>query len=137
MTRLEFHPLPGEKRARELAALVERLYREGRRVVIWVADPGRLQILDDYLWTFEKLAFIPHGVPVGGGGVDEPVALTAEPVNPNGADVLVVGDGLPPGEWIGSFSEVHDLIAAGDADDERRQFWERWRDEHPEGESDG
>ncbi len=137
MTRLEFHTLAGEKRARELAGLVDRLYRDGRRIVIWVADPGRLQILDDYLWTFEKLAFVPHAVWVDGGEMDEKVVLTAEPMDSHGADTLVVGDGLPPGEWIANFNEVHDLIPPGGTGDERREFWDRWRDEFGREETDG
>ncbi len=135
MTRLEFHELTGEKRARELAGLVDRLYRDGRRIVIWVADPGRLRILDDYLWTFEKLAFVPHAVWADGGEMDEKVVLAAEPVESGGADTLVVGDGLPPGEWIATFDEVHDLIPPGDEGDRRREFWQRWRDEFGGGES--
>ena len=136
MTRLEFHELAGEKRARELAGLVDRLYRDGRRVVIWVADPGRLQILDDYLWTFEKLAFVPHAVWVEGEQMDEAVLLVADPVTGHGADTLVVGDGLPPGEWIATFDEVHDLIPPGDAGQRRREFWQGWSDQYGGGESD-
>jgi len=131
VTRLELHDLTGSKRAGELTKLVEGLYRARRRVVIWVTDQGRLQILDDYLWTYEKLAFLPHAVWSGGGDqADEPIVLTSEPANPNGAEVLVVGDGLPPGEWAAGFDEVHDLIPPEDAGEERRAFWDRWRLEH-------
>jgi DNA polymerase IIIc chi subunit len=128
MPRLELHPLPGAKRAAELVRLVERLYRDRRRVVVWVGDRGRLQILDDYLWTYEKLAFVPHGVGVEGEGMDDPVALVSDAMNPNGAEVLVVGDGLPPGEWAAGFHEVHDLVPGGEAGNERREFWQRWKE---------
>lgn len=128
MTRLELHPLASDKRARELAAVVERLQREGIRVVVWVADEGRRQILDDYLWTFDKLAFVPHLLWTAGlGDVDDPVVLVGEPVNPNRAAVLVVGDELPPGAWAASFDEVHDLIEPGSGGERRRAYWESWR----------
>jgi len=128
VTRLELHELPEPKRAGELTKLVTQLYRARRRIVIWVEDQGRLQILDDYLWTFEKLAFIPHAIWNGGDDQrDEPIVLTSEPVNPNGAQVLVVGDGFPPGEWAAGFDEVHDLIPPEDAGTERRDFWVQWR----------
>jgi hypothetical protein len=54
------HSLPGDKRAGELARVVHQLYHDRRRVIVWVADDGRRQILDDFLWTFNKLAFVPH-----------------------------------------------------------------------------
>lgn len=129
MTRiLELHPLPGSKRAGTLSHLVEKLFKSRRRVVVWVGDQGRLKILDDYLWTFRRLSFVPHAVwSPELGELDEPVVLVAEPANPNRADVLVVGDDTPPAEWAATFDEVHDLVPPGEAGDERRRFWEQWR----------
>ena len=129
MARLELHQLKTEKRAGELAALLVRLYESRSRVVVWVADEGRRQILDDYLWTFQKLAFRPHVLWAPNlGDVEESVALVGEPANPNRATVLVVGDDPPPGEWAATFDEIHDLIAPGEGGDERRAFWSRWQD---------
>jgi DNA polymerase III subunit chi len=129
--RLLLHALPGEKRAGELAALVEKLYKQDRRLVVWVADEGRLQILDDYLWTFRKLSFVPHAVWTPQlGELDDPVALLSEPGNPNRASVLVVGDDPPPGDWAASFEEVHDLVGPGEEGERRRQYWREWAEEH-------
>jgi len=129
MARLELHQLKTEKRAGELAALLSRLHESRARVVVWVADEGRRQILDDYLWTFQKLSFLPHVLwGPNLGDVEEAVALVGEPVNPNRATVLVVGDEPPPGTWAATFDEVHDLIAPGERGDERRAFWGRWQD---------
>jgi DNA polymerase-3 subunit chi len=124
VARLELHPLPGAKRAAEVAELAARLHGERRRVVIWVSDEGRARILDDFLWTSDKLAFLPHAVWAEGvDAADEPMVLVSRPVNPNRADVLLVGDGLPPLDWVSSFAEVHDLVAAGEAGEERRAHW--------------
>ncbi len=96
--------------------------------MVWVADEGRRQILDDYLWTFQKLAFVPHVVwGPGLGEVEEPIVLVGEPANPNHATVLVVGDDPPPGVWAATFDEVHDLIAPGESGERRTEFWERWK----------
>jgi DNA polymerase IIIc chi subunit len=128
MALLELHELRTEKRAGELTALLSRLYEARRRVVVWVADEGRRQILDDYLWTFQKLAFLPHVLwGQNLGTVDEAIVLVGEPVNPNQASVLVIGDDLPPGPWAATFDEIHDLIPPGNSGEERRAFWERWQ----------
>jgi DNA polymerase IIIc chi subunit len=126
VTRLELHPLPGAKRAAEVAQLLARLHRERRRVVVWVSDEGRMKILDDFLWTADKLGFLPHAV--AAEAVDmagEPVVLVCRPVNPNRAAVLVVGDGLPPLDWAAGFDEVHDLVAPGAPGEERRAHWQQ------------
>ncbi len=128
MARLELHELKTDKRAGELAALLSRLHASRERLVVWVADEGRRQILDDYLWTFQKLAFLPHALWAPElGEVEEPVALVGEPMNPNGASILVVGDDPPPGAWAATFDEVHDLIPPGEAGERRTEFWERWK----------
>jgi DNA polymerase IIIc chi subunit len=124
MAKLELHQLKGSKRARQLADLLDQLHRERRRVVVWVADEGRRQILDDYLWTFEKLAFVPHvlwGPELG--EVEDPIVLVGEPANPNRASALVVGDDLPDEAWAGTFDEVHDFIPAGDEGEQRSRAW--------------
>jgi len=127
MTRLVLHDLQSDKRAGELARLVESLAADGRRLVVWVTDEGRRQIFDDWLWTFDKLSFVPHSVwqPTL-GEVDDPVVLLGDPGNPNGAKVLVIGDDLPGEDWARGFDEVHDLIPPGDEGRERREWWQRW-----------
>jgi DNA polymerase IIIc chi subunit len=128
MANLELHDLKTEKRAGELTALLSRLHESRARVVVWVADEGRRQILDDYLWTFQKLAFLPHilwGPELG--DVEEAIVLVGEPANPNRATVLVVGDDPPPGGWAATFDEVHDLIPPGEGGERRVEFWERWK----------
>ena len=130
MARLQLHQLKSDKRAGELTALLSRLYESRARVVVWVADEGRRQILDDYLWTYQKLAFLPHilwGPELG--DVDEAIVLVGEPTNPNRATVLVVGDEPPPGAWAATFDEVHDFVPPGEAGEERRAFWGRWQDD--------
>ena len=129
MTRLELHDLKTDKRAGDLACLVGGLAANQHRVVVWVADEGRRQIFDDWLWTFERLAFIPHCVwqPTL-GVVEDPVVLVGETGNPNRATVLVVGDELPPEEWAREFDVIYDFIPPGEAGKKRREWWERWRD---------
>lgn len=129
MTRLELHDLQSDKRAGELARLIESLAADGRRLIVWVADEGRRQIFDDWLWTFDKLAFVPHSLwQPSLGKVADPVVLVGEPGNPNCATVLVVGDDPPPEDWARGFDEIHDLIEPGDPGEERRRWWQRWRE---------
>jgi DNA polymerase IIIc chi subunit len=129
VARIELHQLRSPKRARQLAELLADLQARGARIVVWVADEGRRQILDDYLWTFEKLAFVPHILwNPDLGEVDDPIALVGEEANPNRASMLVVGDDLPDGSWAASFDIVHDLVGTDGEGAARREFWDRWRE---------
>jgi DNA polymerase-3 subunit chi len=129
MTRLVLHDLQSDKRAGELARLIESLAAAGHRLVVWVADEGRRQIFDDWLWTFDKGSFIPHIVwQTTMGEVDDPVVLSGEEGNPNRATVMVVGDDLPPGDWSRTFDEIHDFIPQGDDGNTRRSWWLQWEE---------
>ena len=131
MTRVITHQLPSDKRAGFVVREVVRLYNEKRRVAVWVADASRRQALDEYLWTFEKLAFIPHVVwSESMGTVDDPVVLLGEPANPNGAEALVVADDLPPELWVKSFDEVHDFCSPDDDGQKRADWWRAWQANH-------
>jgi len=124
-TKVTLHRLPGSKRALEVARLAEQLLGSGRRLVLWVEDEGRRTILDGYLWTYEKLSFLPHVLwGPSMGPVEDPVVLVGEPANPNRAEVLLVGDEIPPPEWAARFAEVHDLAPPGPAGGGRRTAWE-------------
>ena len=127
------HPLPSSKRAGLVVREVERLYAEGRKTVVWVADDRLRTMLDEYLWTYEQLAFIPHIVwSEGMGEVVDPVVLVASEANPNGAEALVVADEVPPPQWVATFDEVHDFIPPGDEGAEREQWWSRWKEANRE-----
>lgn len=130
MADIELHQLKSPKRARQLAALLTELHESGGRIVVWVADEGRRQILDDYLWTFEKHVFLPHVLwSPALGDVEDPIVLVGDPVNPNRASILVVGDDLPDGQWAATFATVHDLVGTDDEGATRREFWDRWRED--------
>ena len=134
MTRLVLHDLHSDKRAGELAKLIESLAANGNRLVVWVADEGRRKIFDDWLWTFDKGSFVPHIVWQSAmGEVGDPVVLSGEEANPNRATVLVVGDDVPPEDWARGFDEVHDFIPPGDDGSERRAWWQRWNEGVDEG----
>lgn len=125
MTKITIHVLPTRKKAHDACVLVERLYLAGRKVVIWVAEPGRAEILDQYLWTFSQPSFVPHCL--GDGShlwESEPVVIvTGEFQPPPGADALVLVDRLPDPAAASFFPEVHDLDAGGDDDAGKSDQW--------------
>ena len=125
MSTVTIHRIVGAKKALDVCRIVEELYLAGRRVVVFVSDAKRAAILDDYLWTFSQPAFVPHCLWDGGAPVEEQVVLVSgELANPNGADVLVVGDRLSDLAAAGAFSDIHDVVAELVEDAGKSEAWE-------------
>lgn len=65
MTEIDFHTADGivpALRLRHACELTERAFRRGQRVHILVTDADEAARLDQLLWVFRDLAFIPHAV---------------------------------------------------------------------------
>jgi DNA polymerase-3 subunit chi len=59
MPRVDFHHDAPDK-LRHACELVARWHAEGRRVWIHCADPALAARVDQLLWVFEHLSFVPH-----------------------------------------------------------------------------
>ncbi len=134
MTKVDFYVLedngPGAL-LRFACQLTEKVYSLGHQVHLHSANEQMARKLDQSLWTFSELAFIPHQrvdadhpLPAG-----EPAPVTigmmTEKMDPvHCEDVLVnLGGEIPT--WFSRFSRVAEIVA-GD-DEQRHQARERYR----------
>ncbi|OMG74107.1 DNA polymerase III subunit chi [Burkholderia ubonensis] len=76
MTRIDFHTNVGDSLA-YACRLLRKAYQAGQPVVV-LAEPARLRALDERLWTFSPLDFIPHCGIDSRHAADTPIVLTAE-----------------------------------------------------------
>ena len=77
-----------------LAMLLHKTQANGWRALVRGSDPQRLAALDDQLWQGPPDSFLAHGLATGeAGDADQPVLLTTQPGNPNGAKCLMAVDG--------------------------------------------
>ncbi len=130
MTRVEFIKLKRPERAQLLCELAEEFYLAGKRVLVMVQDDNQGVTLDRFMWTWKKGAFVPHVYDNGSVDChDEPVVIVAEPENPNGAEVLIMGC-VCRIEFVRQFRHVIDF--ADSYDDERleesRERFRRYRE---------
>lgn len=79
---LETQPLDGV-----LPVLLQRSLERGWRVAVQATSAERLQALDTVLWTYDDASFLPHAVKGDGLAALQPVLLTADDDNPNGAAI--------------------------------------------------
>jgi DNA polymerase III subunit chi len=97
MTEILFYQLNGQKLEQVLPPLIQRSLERGWRVVVQASSDERVEALDAHLWTWRDDAFLPHATWREAEAAEQPVLLTVNAENPNGAVVrfLVDGAALP------------------------------------------
>ena len=100
-TEVLFYHLEQQPLERVLPVLVERTLERGWRAVIQAGSPERLEAVDTLLWTWKEESFLPHGMARDGNAELQPVFLTTEEANPNGAGVRFLVDGAEIGRFSG------------------------------------
>ena len=101
MTEVLFYHLQNAPLERVLPDLLERSLQRGWRAIVRAGGKERLEALNNTLWTYRDDSFLPHGTAEDGPPELEPVFLTTEADNPNGANVLFLVDGAEPGDVAG------------------------------------
>lgn len=123
--KVVLHRLGGTKKALDACRLVETLHTAGKKVTVFLSDGGRAAMFNEYLWTFAQHSFVPHVLWDGHGNVDDPVVVvTGTLANPNGSDVLVIGDRIADPLQAAGWGEVHDFVTAAPEDEGKAKAWE-------------
>jgi DNA polymerase III subunit chi len=100
-TEVLFYHLERQPLETVLPTLVEKTVERGWRAVIEVGNLERMAALNALLWTYKPESFLPHGTKADGPASDQPVYLTHEADNPNGATVRFLVEGAAPAVFTG------------------------------------
>ncbi|MSP49753.1 MAG: DNA polymerase III subunit chi [Alphaproteobacteria bacterium] len=93
MTEVGFYHLTTRSLDWALARLLDRALSLGKRAVVLAGSTERVEALSAQLWTFDPNSFLPHGTARDGEAEHQPVWLTPEDENPNGAQFVLLIDG--------------------------------------------
>jgi DNA polymerase III subunit chi len=93
MTEMLFYHLKGQSLEQVLPTLLQKSLERGWRVVVQASSDERVDALDAHLWTWRDDAFLPHGTSRDPEAAEQPIVLTADADNPNGATVRFLVDG--------------------------------------------
>jgi DNA polymerase III subunit chi len=131
MTEILFYQLKGQSLEQVLPPLVQKSLERGWRVAIQAASDERVEALDAHLWTWRDDVFLPHGTWRDAEAAEQPVLLTVEETNPNGAAVrfLVEGASMP-----GDAAAYQRLVVLFDGEDQEaledaRARWSKAKEE--------
>lgn len=124
MTEILFYHLTERTLEQTLPGLVEKSLERDWRAVIQSGSSERLEVIDNLLWTYRDESFVPHGRQRDGTEAMQPVWLTTDTDNPNGANIRFMVDGADPGDLSSYLRGVY-LFDGHDADavDHARERW--------------
>ena len=126
MTEHSFYHLQRQPLEAALPKLLERVHGVGLRAVVHAPSAERLKALNKLLWTYDPDGFLPHGMKGDGEPAGQPIFLTTEGENPNGASVLVLVDGADP-EDVSGYDRCLYMFDGNDAEalETARARWRR------------
>jgi len=114
MTELVFYHLKGQTPEHVLPALLAKSLERGWRVVVQASSEERVEALDAHLWTWRDDAFLPHGTWRDAEAAEQPIVLTVNEENPNGAAVRFLVDGA---SLAGAAAGYERIVLLFDGDD--------------------
>lgn len=125
MTEILFYQLNGQKIEQILPPLITRSLERGWRVAVQASSEERVEALDAHLWTWRDDAFLPHGTWREAEAAEQPVLLTINAENPNGAAVRFLVDGAAVPADASAYQRLV-LLFDGDDPEALETARERW-----------
>jgi DNA polymerase III subunit chi len=116
MTEILFYHLKGQTPEQVLPTLLQRSIERGWRVVVQGATEERIEALDAHLWTWRDDSFLPHGTWREAEAAQQPIVLTINEDNPNGAVVRFLVEGAAMPDDVTAYQRVVLLFDGEDPD---------------------
>jgi DNA polymerase-3 subunit chi len=126
MTEILFYHLRQVTLENVLPALLEKSIERGWRVVVQASSEERIEALDAHLWVWRDEAFLPHGTwREREDAAEQPVLLTVNDDNPNGATVRFLIDGAAVPADVGCYQRIVLVFDGEDPDavEAARRCW--------------
>jgi DNA polymerase-3 subunit chi len=125
MTEVRFYHLIDQRLDRVLPQLLEISLSRGWRVVVQASSEERMEAIDAQLWTYRDDSFLPHGTARSPDATEQPILITANDGNPNGANVRFLVDNAAIPEDAADYERLV-LIFDGNDDESVALARERW-----------
>lgn len=113
MPKIDFYLIPTSSEKERLAfacRLIEKIYKQQRRIYIHTENETAAHHLDELLWTYSAESFLPHHLHGEGPDPAPPIQIGFSVVPDKHRDVLINLTTLVP-EFYPQFSRVLELIS--------------------------
>ena len=124
MAEIAFYHLQMTPLENVLPVLLRKTLNAGKRALVRAGSSDRVDSLNADLWTADAGGWLPHGSAKDGHAEEQPIWLTVEQDNPNGATFLFLTDGATA-EALDGIERCFDLFDGHD-DDALQAARTRW-----------
>jgi DNA polymerase III subunit chi len=125
MTEMLFYHMKGQTPEQVLPPLLQKSLERGWRVVVQASSDERVEALDAHLWTWRDDSFLPHGTWRDAEAAEQPIVLTVNEENPNGATVRFLVDGATLSAATAAYERIV-LLFDGDDPEAVETARSRW-----------
>lgn len=125
MPRVDFYILNNSETPENfLCALTGKIRREDLNIYINATDRKTAVMLDELLWTYKDISFLPHVMADAGEIENTPIAIGWDTTRPKTCEVLInLATDIPA--YAGTFARIIEIVAA--QDHTRAQARKRYR----------
>ncbi len=114
MTSIDFY-FNAPDRLQVACRLAGKAFAQKKKLLIFAPAPETARRIDNMLWTWQQLSFIPHCAAHDPLAAQTPVLITSEPSAPPECDVLLnLGTECPP--FFERYARLLEIVGQDDAD---------------------
>lgn len=131
MTEVLFYHLTERTLKQTLPGLLEKCAERNWKSVVQFGVEDKLAEIDTHLWNFKADSFLAHSSAGTGNETDQPVLLTCDQENLNGAEIRFMVEGAVPPDLTGYTRGIY--IFDGHNEEALTQARTRWKVEKEAG----
>jgi len=116
VSRVDFYILPENSgRDRFACSIANKAWRRGHNVYIHTTSRETAIKLDDLLWTYHDISFIPHSLTGQSGPIDTPVIIGWQEPVPDNCNVMInLNVDIPTSAE--RFARIVEIVAGSEAE---------------------
>ncbi len=114
MTEISFYHLERSNLELALPHLLEKVLERGKRALVIGDSETRIETLASLLWTYNSESWLPHGTSKDSYPEEQPIWLSCEDTNSNGACFLFLLNGVTS-ERVSDFERCFVLFDGHDS----------------------
>ncbi len=126
MKEIFFYNIESRDFLKDISLLIEKLFRQGIKVLIFCPDDSIARLLDDFLWTFKEESFIPHIVVDKNYNHLETIIISKDKLNVESFKTLIVFKGSSvDSAFCNKFEKTYYFFDDNNADEKKlaRNVW--------------
>ncbi len=130
MTAINFYHLTINTLSEALPKLLEKVLENKLRALVVTDSEERSEEISKGLWTYHPQSFLPHGTKKDGRASEQPIWISAEPINENKADVLILTNDVSAPD-VSSYQRVLDIFDGNNPESVTlaRERWKTYKDQ--------